>query len=315
MAWLFTISLSNSQDLTGNIVYTTVNPPPPGTPLTWNGFISQNTNGGGLSGGNVPAYNPNTGTFMFGYMQGTVSYATSINAAMSAAGTGIQVSGLRYSWQYLNQDMSRGTLTGNISVTNSSGATLHSYNYNMPRTTEGWTQMSGTQSFGTQYAPSTLGNLNVSFSGKDDRFWAGYYGPQIKDIDVRLQYTVAPPPIPVFSDWNKLADENGQFTLTKTGVVRYGANDTWDYKELQAGTYSCSNLAWGRDPLGGVYKRCELGVNSSPTTVIPKAPETITTTTVVTSEPAPAPTTTTLLAPTSSSTATATEVVQQPVQA
>lgn len=317
MAWLFTSSLSNSQELTGNLVYTTVNPPPPGAPHSWSGFISQNTNGGGLTGGNVPAYNPSTGTFMFGYMQGNISYATGINAAMSAAGTGIQVSGFRYSWKYFNQDFSRGSLTGNISVTNSGGATLHSYNYNMPRTTEGWTQMSGTQSFGAQYAPSTLGNLNVSFSGKDDRFWAGYYGPQIREIDVRLQYTVAPPPIPTFSDWNKLADENGQFTLSKAGVVRYGANDTWDYKELQAGTYSCSNWAWGRDPLGGVYKRCELGVNSSPTpppTVAPKTPtETITTTTVVNSEPPPAPATTALTTPNSNSTSTPTEV-SQPTQ-
>ena len=311
MAWLFTTFSSNSQELTGNIVYTTLNPPPPNTPFTWNGFISENTGGGGYSGGSVPAYNPSTGTFIFGYTQGTVAYTTSINAALSAAGTGIQVSGLKYSWQYFNQDYSRGTLTGNISVTNSAGATIQNYNYNMPQTTNGWTTMSGTQSFGTQYAPSTLGNLNVSFSGKDDRWWAGYYGPQIRDIDVRLQYTVAPPPIPNFSSWTKLADENYEFTLTKPAVVRYGANDTWDYKELQAGTYSCSNGAWGKDPLGGVYKRCELGLNNS-STPIPTPSSPTTNTTVVASEPPAVVTPTTVVSPTSN---TSTTEVAQPVQA
>ena len=189
---------SNAQQVdteTNNVVYTTVNPPPPGTTFTWGGFVTTESNGGGLSGGNVPAYNPSTGTFMFGYMQGAVNYSLAINTAMQAAGTGIQVNGFRYSWNYFNQDMSRGILTGNISLTNSSGAVVENYNYVMPKTTEGWTTMSGIQNFNTQYAPLSLGNLNVSFTGKDDRFWAGYYGPQIKDIDVRLLYsTGAQPP-------------------------------------------------------------------------------------------------------------------------
>lgn len=188
-------ALSNAQQVdteTGNIVYTTVNPAPTSAQgaYTWGGFTVTQSNGGGLSGGNQPAYNPSTGTFMFGYMQGTVSYGIAVNAALQAAGTGIQVNGFRYSWNYFNQDMSRGILTGNISLTNSSGAVVESYNYNMPKTTEGWTLMSGVQNFNTQYAPLSLGGLGVSFSGKDDRWWAGYYGPQIKDIDVRLLYSV-----------------------------------------------------------------------------------------------------------------------------
>ena len=189
---------SNAQQVdteTNNVVYTTVNPPPPGTTFTWGGFVTTESNGGGFSGGNVPGYNPSTGTFIFGYMQGAVNYSLAINTAMQAAGTGIQVNGFRYSWNYFNQDFSRGTLTGNISLTNSSGAVVENYNYVMPKTTEGWTSMSGIQNFNTQYAPLSLGNLNVSFTGKDDRFWAGYYGPQIKDIDVRLLYsTGAQPP-------------------------------------------------------------------------------------------------------------------------
>lgn len=195
---LFVLSgIVNSQQVdgqTGNIVYTTLNPPPPGAPYTWNGFIPSQTNGGGLTGGNIPAYNTTTGTFIFGYMPGTVAYTTGINFALANAGTGIQLNGYKYSWQYFNQDYSRGTLSGNISVTNNSGKVVESYAYTMPKTTEGWTLMSGTQNFNTQYAPPSLGNLQVSFTGKDDRWWAGYYGPQIKNIDVKLLYSVTPPP-------------------------------------------------------------------------------------------------------------------------
>lgn len=263
---------------TGNIVYTTVNPPPPGSPHTWTGFINSSTNGGGLSGGNTPAYNPTTGTFIFGYTQRTVAYTQAVNFALANAGTGVQVGGFKYSWEYFNQDFSRGTLTGNISLTNSGGSVIQSYNYSMPRTTSGWTTMSGTQNFNTQYAPNTLGNINVSFTGKDDRFWAGYYGPQIRDIDVRFLYTV-PPPIPEFSRWIKLTDENGTFTLSKTGVVRYGAQGTYDYKTLEPGTYSCSNGAWGKDPIGGVYKACDVGSNAPPPSPLPTTTTNTTTTT------------------------------------
>lgn len=251
---------------TGNIVYTTLNPAPPGTPYTWNGFTVQNTGGGGLSGGNIPAYNPNTGTFIFGYNQGTVSYSTSVNFALANAGTGLQINGFKYSWQYYNQDYSRGTLTGNISLTSNTGQILQSYGYNMPKTTNGWTSMSGIQNFATQYPLSGVGNLNVSFTGKDDRWWAGYYGPQIRDISVKMLYSMQ---VPDFSSWVKLSDENYTFTLSKSGIVRYGANDTYIYKSYEPGTYECSNGAWGKDPLGGVYKSCSLGTNTTTSNPLP----------------------------------------------
>ena len=257
---------------TGNLVYTTVNPPPPGAdPISWTGFSNTTSTGGGYSGGYVPGYNPNTGTFMFGYVQRTIAYSTPVNYALSVAGTNIQVNGFRYSWEYYNQGDYRGTLTGNINLTNKSGQIVENYNYNMPQTTSGWTTFNGTQNFATQYAATTLDRLNVSFSGKDDRFWAGYYGPQIRDIDVSLLYSVTPVPVPTdFARWVPLANENDSFTLNTAGVVRYGANGTYVYHEFQPGTYSCTNSAWGIDPISGVYKSCSFGTNTIPTPTIPK---------------------------------------------
>lgn len=195
---LFLISAGAEQidGQTGNIVYTTLNPAPAAAQgaHTWSGFTVSNTSGGGFSGGNIPAYNPNTGTFIFGYTQRTVNYGitiSAINFALANNGSNVQINGFKYSWQYYNQDVSRGTLMGNINLTNSSGQSIQSFNYNMPQTSTGWTLMSGTQNFNTNYSMSSLGRLEVNFTGKDDRFWAGYYGPQIRDIDVKMLYSVS----------------------------------------------------------------------------------------------------------------------------
>jgi hypothetical protein len=298
---------------TGNLVYTTVNPPPPGSdPISWTGFSNTNLTGGGFSGGYQPGYNPTTGTFLFGYSRGTINYSTPVNYALSSAGTNIQVNGFKYSWEYLNQDYSRGTLTGNINLTSKAGQILENYNYTMSQTVSGWTRFSGTENFSTQYAASTVGNLNVSFTGKDDRYWAGYYGPQIRGIDVSLLYSVAPPP--VFTDfpkWMPLSNEGWDFTLDKPGVVRYGANGVYVYHEFQAGTYSCTNGAWGTDPIGGVYKSCSLGTISSPTPTPVTIPTTTTTTTTDTYTTGVAlldPVTTTVTDPVTATTSTSAAV-------
>ena len=126
----------------------------------------------------------------------TIQYATAVNFALQNAGTGIKVNGFRYSWEYFNQDFSRGTLSTNIRLRNNAGQIVENYNYLLPQTTEGWTRMSGVENFSSLYSPSSLSNLELTLTGKDDRFWAGYYGPQIRDIDVRLLYGTPPPPAP-----------------------------------------------------------------------------------------------------------------------
>jgi len=182
---------------TGNIIYTTLNPPPEGTQFNWNGFIPLNTGGGGLQGGNIPAYNSQTGTFIWGYMQGTVTYNFYGNSLWPSEG--IMVNGFKYSWEYFNQDFSRGSLTGNISFYGNENNLLESYNFAFPKTTEGWTILSGQIDFETPYDRSQVGRLQLSFTGKDDRFWAGYYGPQIRDLDVSILYSEGSPPPPVIT--------------------------------------------------------------------------------------------------------------------
>lgn len=129
------------------------------------------------------------GGITFSYSSRTVAQAIAINQALS--GTGVQLSGYNYSWQYLNQDYNAGTLIGNINLRSNTGSTLGSWNYTMPTTTN-WTTMSGTQNFSSVYSLANVSTLNVSFTGNDNRFWGGFYGPRVRNIDVSLNYTVDP---------------------------------------------------------------------------------------------------------------------------
>ena len=246
---------------TENLIYTTLNPPPEGTNYTWTGFIMFNTTGGGLSGGNIPAYNSQTGTFIFGYQQGTVNYNLFDTNEFPANGT--QINSFKYSWEYFNQEFSRGTLSANIKFYDPNNNILENFNFQLAKTTNGWTLFDGEVNFVDPYDISEIGRIQISFTGKDDRFWAGYYGPQVRALDLSLTYAAAPLPTN-FSYWERLAGENELFTLTEPGVVRYGADGVYIYQEFQPGTYACTNGDWGSDPIGGVFKSCSFGSNIPP---------------------------------------------------
>ena len=96
------------------------------------------------------------------------------------------------------------------------------------------------------------GQYELLYSGTNDTFLE----------NSSYMFSFIPPP-PEFPYWNNLASENGLFTLTTAGVVRYGAIGGYAYAELQPGTYSCSNGLFG-DPNPGVNKSCEFGSNIPP---------------------------------------------------
>jgi hypothetical protein len=179
----FCSPIANAQSVTPNLITS-------GTNHTWTGVTNGTTTGGGFSGGSTPAYNASTNTIYFGYNQATVGQVIAINNALQ--GSGVQVGGYNYSWQYLNNSSTGGTLSSTISLKSPTGTTLESYNYAMNTIADGWRTLSGTQNFNRQYGLTDVGNLSISFTGKDARWWAGYYGPQVKDVNLSLKYTVDP---------------------------------------------------------------------------------------------------------------------------
>ena len=141
---------------------------------------------GGYSGGSSVGYNSSTNTYYFGYTQRTIATTIAINNALQ--GSGVQVNGVQYGMTYLNGGDSYGTLSMNVNVTSNTGATLHSYSHSFNTQNAAWQQFDQTQTFTNPYELANLGNASMSITGKDSRFWAGYYGPQVKDPYLKLTY-------------------------------------------------------------------------------------------------------------------------------
>jgi len=226
----------------------------------------------GYSGGYIPAYNPSTGNIIFGYTTQTVSQTVAINQALANAGTGIQLAGYAYSWG-INNDLNnsggnRGTVTGKVSLNNPNGIPIESYNYNYSNVNTGgnFQTFSGTQLFTTQYQTSQVSSISVSFTGKDQNYWAGFYGPRVHVNSFDLLYTVNPcttnpaysPTCAGFSNIvtssnlvpNPNAVSNGNIIYNSfavntalknsgSGVEVYGFNYGFNYS-LGSGTYGCT---------------------------------------------------------------------------
>lgn len=140
----------------------------------------------GYSGGSSVGYNSSTNTYYFGYVNQTIAKTIAINNALQ--GSGVQVNGVQYGMTYLNGANSYGTLAMNVNVTSNTGTTLQSYNHTFNTQNSAWQQFDQTQTFTNPYALANLGNVSMSITGKDSRFWAGYYGPQVKDPYLKLTY-------------------------------------------------------------------------------------------------------------------------------
>ena len=68
------------------------------------------------------------------------------------------------------------------------------------------------------------------------------------------------------STWKWNANEWGKFTLSSQRTVRYGVTGKWVQKTLPAGTYSCTNSFFGKDPAYGTAKHCEVYTSTTTTT-------------------------------------------------
>jgi len=190
LAFSQTIDTTTGLQSTGNLLNL-------GGGLPWSGTVTGQA-GGVSGGGSVAAYNPNTGNIIFSYFNATASQSIAINQALANAGTGILLAGYRYSWEIQNDlnngGGNRGTLTGNVSLTGPVGNVLDSYNYNYSQTNTGgnFQTFSGSQLFSNPYQLSSVDKLTVSFSGHDQNWWAGYWGPRVHVDNLSLLYTVDP---------------------------------------------------------------------------------------------------------------------------
>jgi hypothetical protein len=192
--FLAIILLGLSSFVSAQTVETTPNQITSGTTHTWTGTTTGTLPPGAMPGGPGALYDPATNTIHFSYGQATVAQTMVLNRILS--GTGIQVNGYNWSWQinnnnYDNRQGGTDTLTASILTRNSSNFTVHTFTQNYNAKFD-WTTFSGTQTYSTPYQLSGLNNIRVQFSGVDSGFWAGYFGPQIRNVNIGLNYSVDP---------------------------------------------------------------------------------------------------------------------------
>lgn len=157
---------------------------------SWSNTVPGST--GGTSGGPTPAFNASTNTIIFSYSQKTVAQTYAFNQALQSAG--LSIGGYDYSWKINNADMNTGTLSGKFTLTAVNGTSLQTYNYTYNGTTTGDSEnfqtYSGTQWFPQNHSSSNISGFTMEWTGKDSRFWAGYYGPRVREPSIALRYLV-----------------------------------------------------------------------------------------------------------------------------
>ncbi len=171
------VGTASAQDMTsGNLI----------GPHNLTGTTPTDSQGGGYSGGNVPGYNSATNTILFGYTQSTAAYNYAVSQALRDSG--LVFSGYNYSWEYYNQNDAAGSLSANVNFIGLDGSALYSKNWTLGTTNNGWTSMSGTETFNSIIPTAALSSFGLSFTGNDNRFWAGYYGPQVRNPSLSVNY-------------------------------------------------------------------------------------------------------------------------------
>lgn len=160
----------------------------------WQGCLDQHT-GQGPRGGPCPIQRSADGAIQFSYGATVVDQSIAINQALN--GTGIQVRGYAYSWNIKNdnagaagQSHEADPLEITVKLTGHDSTVLESRTYKYSYRIFGWTTYSGTETYKNIYDLKQVNTLSMEIYGHDRGYWAGYHGPEIRDIDLRLRYSI-----------------------------------------------------------------------------------------------------------------------------
>jgi hypothetical protein len=160
----------------------------------WTGIIYGNdsTVGNCCSGGPTAVLNQDTNTIRFSYGWSTASQTVAINNALFQA-TGIRISGYTASALINNGGQNSGYLTGIIDVKAPGGNIIDQQIIDMTniRNTD-FVKYTFKRYYDNPYQIAEMSSITLSWIGKDDRFWAGFYGPRVRDSNLTLQYYVDP---------------------------------------------------------------------------------------------------------------------------
>jgi len=144
-------------------------------------------------------YETDSNVIMFNDQRHTIRQQIGLNKALENSGSGLSVGGYSYEWTHRlitndNNPLGNEELEFEVSITDKDGnaGETHTYDYGAGSGNESvdvWKTESGKRYFTNKY--ETPQSLNLSITGKDgnDPGWRGYYGPEVKDVEMRALYT------------------------------------------------------------------------------------------------------------------------------
>ena len=168
-----------------------------GTTHTWTGVTTGTLPANYMPGGPSPIYDPSTNTVTFSYnANATVAQTIAINNALANAGAGVKINGYNYSYDIRNMNGDNrqgGTDTLNVyqSLVGTNGSTLLSSQQTYNTKFE-WQSVSGSKTATTPIELANASYLSFKMVGGDNGYWAGYFGPSVRNVNMSLNYTVDP---------------------------------------------------------------------------------------------------------------------------
>jgi hypothetical protein len=222
-----------------------------GTNHTWTGVTTGTLPSNYMPGGPTPLYDPaaNSITFSYGSPR-TVAQTIAINNALSSVGAGVKINGYNYSYDARNMNGDNrqngvDSFTVNTKMTSNTGSTLLSSTENYNTKFE-WTSFSGSRTANTPYELNAVGNLQFSVTGADNGYWGGYFGPQVRNVNMNLRYTVDPCATnPAYStncaNYGSVST-SGNLVPNPAGYAVYGSMIDQTYAINQALAQSGSNV-------------------------------------------------------------------------
>jgi hypothetical protein len=166
-------------------------------PLTgnWNNVTTGTHPNNCCTGGPGALYDPNTGIIHFSYGWTAVHRVIAINQALS--GSGIQINGYNWGYDLRNMNGVAGGQGGTDEIyatsfmTDSVGQFVHQSDQYF-NTQFDWTRFTGTETLYSALSLENSGSLGIQFVSRDAGFWAGYYGPQVRNVEMTVNYSAQP---------------------------------------------------------------------------------------------------------------------------
>ena len=261
-------------------VQTTPNLITSGTTHTWYGVQTGAIPSTYMPGGPTPKYDPATNTIAFSYSSASVGQTYAVNQALANAGAGVKVNGYTYSYEVrnMNGDDRQGgidtfTVSQNLRGPANSVLLSSSQYYN---TKFDWQTVSGSRTATSPIPMASTTYIQFGVQGADNGYWAGYFGPQIRNAEMKLTYSIDPCATnPAYSttcaNYNTVTTSPNLFTGT-SGAQAYAINTA--LAQAGAGTmihgfdYGYAYRAAGRDcAIWDIFGFCITGYNYSSASV------------------------------------------------